>query len=99
MAQEGMNQNDLRDMITRRGFLFVILWAAGILLLYAIGGYLGVRALLTYKGETEKFRETRIGSATTEPDARAPEIKLAPGAKPVDVLVGMYINNIGEFSL
>jgi len=99
MTQEDLNQNDLKDMITSRGFLFVILWAAGILLFYAIGGYLGVRALLTYKGETDKFRETRIGSATTEPDARAPEIKLAPEAKPANVLVGMYINSIGEFSL
>ena len=35
-----MNQKDLKDMITRRGFLFVILWAAGILLLYAVGGIL-----------------------------------------------------------
>ena len=34
-----------------------------------------------------------------DPNVRAPEIKMAPGAKPVDVLVGIYINNIGEFSL
>jgi hypothetical protein len=99
MTQEGMNQNDMKEMITRRGFLFVILSAAGVLLLYAIGGYLGVRQLQGYKGETEKYREALIEAATTEPDARAPEIKLGPEAKPVNVLVGMYINNIGEFSL
>jgi hypothetical protein len=56
MTQEGVNQKDLKDMITSRGFLFVILWAAGILILYAVGGYLGVRTLLTYRAETEKFR-------------------------------------------
>jgi len=99
MTQEGMNQNNLKDTITRRGYSFVALWAAGILLLYAVGGYLGVRQLQGYKVETEKFRQARIGSATTEPDAQTPEIKMAPGAKPVDVLVGMYINSIGEFSL
>jgi hypothetical protein len=99
MTQEGVNQKDLKDMITSRGFLFVILWAAGILLLYAVGGYLGVRTLLTYRAETEKFRQTWIGSATTEPNVRAPEIKMVPGAKPVDVRVGIYINSIGEVSL
>ena len=36
MAQEDLNQNDLEDMITRGGYRFVILWAAGSLLLYAI---------------------------------------------------------------
>jgi hypothetical protein len=99
MTQEGVNQNDLKNTITSRGFLFVILWAAGILLLYAVGGYLGVRTLLTYRAETEQFQQTWIGSATTEPNVRAPEIKMAPGAKPVDVLVGIYINSIGEVSL
>jgi len=99
MTQEGVKQNDLKDTITIRGFLFVILWAAGILLLYAVGGYLGVRTLLTYRAETERFRQTWIGSATTEPNVQAPEIKMAPGAKPVDVLVGIYINSIGELSL
>ena len=77
----------------------MILSAAGVLLLYAVGGYLGVRQLQGYRAETEKFREALIEAATTEPNARAPETKMAPGAKPVDVLVGMYINNIGEFSL
>jgi hypothetical protein len=43
MIGEDASQNDLKGMIASRGFLFVILWAAGILLLYAVGGYLGVR--------------------------------------------------------
>jgi len=81
------------------GHRFVVLWAAGILLLYAVGGYLGVRTLLTYRAETEKFRQTWIGSSTTGPNVRTPEIKMAPGSEPVDVLVGIYINSIGEFSL
>ena len=99
MTQEDLNQSDLKHTITRGGYRFVILWAAGILLLYAVGGYLGVRTLLTYRAETEKFQQAWRGSATTEPNVRAPEIKIAPGAKPVDVLVGIYINNIGEVSL
>ena len=99
MTQEDLKQSDLKDTITRGGYRFLILWAAGILLLYAVGGYLGVRTLLTYGAETEKLRQNWIGSATTEPNVRAPEIKMAPGVKPVDVLVGIYINSIGEVSL
>ena len=56
MTQEDLNQHDLKDRITSRGIFFVILWAAGILLLYAVGGYLGVRTLQGYRAETEKFR-------------------------------------------
>jgi hypothetical protein len=99
MAQEGIKPNKLKETITRGGYRFVILWAAGILLIYAVGGYLGVRTLLTYRAETEKFQQNWIGSATTDPNVRAAEIKMAPGAKPVDVLVGIYINSIGEISL
>lgn len=97
--QESMNQNDLKDMITSRGFLFVILWATGILLLYAIGGYLGVRQLQGYKAETEKFRQAWIEATTADLGGKVPEMRIPPGAKPVDVLVGIYINSIGEFSL
>lgn len=99
MTQEGMKQNDLKDMITRRAYFFVVLWAAGILLLYAIGGYLGVRQLQGYKAETEKFRQARIEAPTTEPGAPAPKQTLLAGINPVDVYVGIYINRIGEFSL
>ena len=77
MTQEGVNQNDLKDMITSRGNSFVALWAAGILLLYAVGGYFGVRQLLGYKAETEKIRQARIESPTTDLGARAPDIRTA----------------------
>jgi len=48
MTQEGLGQNDLKDTMTPRGYRFVALWAAGILLLYAVGGYFGVRTLQGY---------------------------------------------------
>ena len=99
MMRSGDDQNDLKDKITRRGYHFVILWAAGILLLYGISGYIGVRTLQGYKVETEKFRQAWIESTTTELGVRTPDIKIPSEAKPIEVLVGIYINRIGEFSI
>jgi hypothetical protein len=96
---ETLTQTDAKDRITRRGYRFVILWAAGIFFFYAIVGYTGVRTLQGYKAETEMFRQAQIRSATTEKDGRTSEIKMPLAAKPVDVLVGIYVNRIGEFSL
>jgi len=99
MTQEDVGQNDLKDTITPRGYRFVILWAVGILLLYGIGGYIGVRTLQGYKADSEKFRQTWIESKTTDVDTQAPDIKIPAGAKPIEVSVGIYINRIGEFSI
>jgi hypothetical protein len=57
MTREGAGQDDFKDSISRAGYSFVALWAAGLLLLYAIGGYFGVRTLQGYRAETEKSRE------------------------------------------
>jgi hypothetical protein len=76
------------------GYLFLALWAAG-LLLYAIGGYFGVRTLHGYRAETEKFRQTSLESRTIEPGTNEPEMKASK--KPVKVMVGIYVNRIGEF--
>jgi len=99
MTQEDLSQSDLKNTVTRVGYLFMVLWASGILLLYAVGGYFGVRQLLGYKAETEKIRQARIESPTTDFSARAPDIRTAPGIKPVDVQVGMSLNRISEIAL
>jgi hypothetical protein len=49
VAQESVGQDDRKDSISRAGYSFVALWAAGLLLLYAIGGYFGGRALQGYR--------------------------------------------------
>jgi hypothetical protein len=95
-----MSQNEEHsDANTRGGYLFVSLWAAGIILLYAIGGYLGVRQLQGYKAETERFRQAAVGAPTIEPGVPSPATTLPAGARPTEVHVGIYINRIGEFSL
>ena len=95
MTQEGVGQEDFKDPISHAGYSFVALWAAGLLLLYAIGGYFGARTLQGYRAETEKFREAFIKSQTIEPGTKAPEISVSQ--KPVEVQVGIYVNRIGEF--
>jgi hypothetical protein len=97
--EERFAQTGSKETITRRAYFLVALWAAGILLLFAVGGYFGVRQLRGYREETEKFRQTWIEGATVKAGAPAPELALPPGAKPVEVRVGVYINRIGEFSL
>ena len=97
MTREGVGQDDFKDAISRAGYSFVALWAVGLLLLYAIGGYFGVRTLQGYRAQTEKLREALIESQTIEPGTKAPEISVSK--KPVEVRVGIYVNRIGEFDV
>jgi hypothetical protein len=94
-----ITQPDERDTITLRAYRLVALWAVGILLLYAIGGYFGIRQLQRYKAETEKLRQGMIGAPMTEQVVPLTEPTLPAKSKPVDVHVGMYINRIGEFAV
>jgi hypothetical protein len=96
MAQQDLSQNDVKNTITRSGYGLIALWALGILLLYAVGGYLGVRQLLGYKSETEKIRQAKIESAEGERGAAGAEKRTEPAMKPVDVQVGMSLDRISE---
>jgi len=97
--EEGFGQSGSNETITRRAFFLLSLWAAGILMLFAVGGYFGVRQLKGYREETERFRQTWIAGDMVEAGAPTPELALPPGAEPAEVRVGVYINRIGEFSL
>ena len=96
---EMIPQSDAKDRITPKAYRLVALWAAGILLLYAIGGYMGIRQLQCYKAETEKLRQAMIGAATTEQVVPLTKSTLPAKSKPVDVHVGIYINRMGEFAV
>ena len=71
----------MQDTITPRAYRLVVLWAAGILLLYAIGGYFGIRQLQCYKAETEKLRQATIGAPTTEQGMPLPKPYIAGQVK------------------
>jgi hypothetical protein len=96
---EKMPQSDAKDRITPKAYRLVALWAAGILLLYAIGGYSGIRQLQHYKAETEKLRQAMIGAPTTDQVVPLTNLTLPAMSRPVDVHVGMYINSMGEFAV
>lgn len=96
---EKITQTDERETITPRAYRLVAFWAAGILLLYAVGGYMGIRQLQRYKAETEKVRQAAIGAPTTEQGVPSLRPTLPGWSRPVDVHVGMYINSMGEFSV
>ena len=92
-------QSDAKVRITPRAYRLVALWAAGILILYTIGGYMGIRQLQRYKAETEKFRQAMIVAPTTEQGVPLSKPTLPAGSGPVDVHVGMHINSMGEFAV
>ena len=96
---ETITKFDAKDRITPRAYRLVAIWAAGIFLLYAIGGYMGIRQLQRYKAETEKFRQAMIGAPTTEQAEPLSKRTLPAMSRPVDVHVGMHINGMGEFSV
>jgi hypothetical protein len=85
--------------MTRGGYRFVVIWAVGILLLYLIGACLGVLRLWTYKAETMKMRQAWLEGAAKEPGSPIPEINARTAGGPVKVLVGIYVNRIGEFAM
>jgi hypothetical protein len=87
------------DTITAREYRLVFLWAAVVMLLYGIGGYLGARTLQGYAREAEQIRQARLASETTQPGLRAPARTMSAGIRPVAVRTGIYLNSIGEISL
>lgn len=80
-----------KGAVTQRGWRFVAIWSASILLLYFISGYAGARQLRQYKSMTEK---TPLAASILPSGGPA-----QPGQKPVEVTIGIYINNIGEFAI
>jgi hypothetical protein len=99
MADERPDLIDHQNEITRGGYRFVAFWAAGLLLLYALGGYAGAGLLRAYSAETAKLRQARIESLATDTSAPPLGTGIPSGAKPVDVRVGLRLNRIEEFAL
>jgi len=91
--------SERQNEISPRGYRFVIFWAAGLLLLYALGGYFGASLLRGYAAETARVRQANIEALTADTNSRAPGAGIPSGAKPVDVQVRLSMNRIGEFAM
>lgn len=50
-------QDSAKREIESRAYSFVALWAASIIVLYAITGYLAVRQLHNYRAQTARLRQ------------------------------------------
>src|SRR5438045_692555 len=94
MEESRTLDTESEESIARGEHRFVILWAAGLILLYAAGGYFGVTLLLGYTAEADKAREALIEASTA-----VLEPALSPGAKPATVQVSINMNRFGEFAL
>jgi hypothetical protein len=87
-----------------RGHGLAVFCAAGaLLLLYALGAYLGARLLRRYAAETAGIRQARIVSVTADrtspPPVAAPSPSSGDVRKPVDVTVALEVNRIGSVAL
>ncbi len=98
-----MARNALQDSAKReiggRDYSFVALWAASIVVLYAITGYFAARQLHSYRAQTARLRQDWLQASATWQDADVSDLVAAADAKPVDVHVGLYLHRLGEFSL
>jgi hypothetical protein len=81
---------------SRNAYIFVALWAAGILLFYGTVGILAVNRLSEYKAQTNEMRNAWFASEMTGSDA-IPVPAFSPAATPVAVSVRM--DRVGDFSL
>jgi hypothetical protein len=87
-----------KDNITPGGYRFVMIWAAGLLFLYGLGGYFGAALLRGYVAESVRVREARMALLSTELNAQS-SAQTPAGTSPVDVQVGLIMNHVGEFAM
>jgi len=86
--------------MTRGGYWFVVVWAVGMIVVYGLGGYFGVRQLQHYKAETREFRQAWMKTfIAAERGTTAHEAGASGGAQPVDVHVGISLNRISDIEL
>ena len=88
----------LSERITRRGRALIVIWAAGILVLYGAAALSGVLRLREYRTRAWNRVESSVGSPAREAgpgDAGG----AAAGAPPIEVRIGAHIHRIRELSI
>jgi hypothetical protein len=89
---------DPNENISRKAYIFVALWAAGILLFYSTVGILGTSKLRQYRAQTEHMRHAWFASEMTGGSAATPVSDPIPAAA-TPVAVSVRVNRVGDFSL
>lgn len=75
-----------KEGLTRGGYRFVVIWVLGIIVLYGLGGYFGVRQLQGYKTQTREYRQAWMKTFTAAgQETPAPEIRVVPYRGPVHI--------------
>ncbi len=90
-----LNSNEI---ISRKAYFFVALWAMGILIFYSIIGILGVSRLEKYKAQTQQARHAWFSSEMMSTSTATPVSTPSPAAA-TPVAVNVLINHVGDFSL
>lgn len=89
-----------KEGLTRGGYRFVVIWVLGIIVVYGLGGYFGVRQLQGYKTQTREYRQAWMKTfAAAGQGTPAPEIRVVPDIGPVNVHVGVSLNRISDIEL
>ena len=88
-----------KEAISSRERRLVAVWAAGLLLVYVVGGGFGIRQLQGYKVQTEAVRQEWLSAATGDTSAGASVSGTAAEGSPVDVVTGIRVKRVGGFSL
>jgi hypothetical protein len=97
VTTEETGRPDPSETISRQAYVFVALWAAGILIFYGTIGILAVNRLSRYKVETHQMRNAWLSSEMMGTAAATPIPAPSPAATPVAVTV--LINRVSDFSL
>ncbi|MDE3137257.1 MAG: hypothetical protein KGL59_11830 [Acidobacteriota bacterium] len=97
MTTEESGRANPNETISRKAYVFVALWASGVLLFYTVIGILGVNRLNRYKTQTHEMRNAWFASEMMGSSAATPVPDSPLAATPVAVTV--LVNRIGDFSL
>lgn len=90
---------DESEIVTPKERRKVWLWAAAILVLFAIGTVFTSAIVYRNKAAARQRHEDRMNSEKGEGGTRPPPAALPPGANPVRVRAGMYLDRITELSV
>lgn len=89
-----------KEGLKRGDWCFVIAWTVWILLIYALGGYFGVRLLQSYKMQTREHQQAWMRTFTGPgQDTSLPVVGAGRSEEPVDVYTAVSFNRISDIEL